>query len=447
MARLGFHPEAARSLDARGDALLSKVGKPSPQPQRPKFSSQRVPHATFGEDDIVGRVMRQRVDELKKEVTAIHFEDLDGSAVALEGEATKELDRVSQLAHKYLSAKTAVSEIFLRDRVIDWLQQSYRQETGEILSSFLLSKVEAAVAPRTILIPIANLCLEADLPFGPVEFKVLTAEILDSWYEVYRSRTEPDNLASFEAWFDRLRKGTQGLAAISFTVEADEEYALEQCLEKAEQAVALLRVIHPANTSPHMTLYVRPLGSENLESYTAYVYESGSFRGDIRHIRWPFPSFWEIPKEENEQRLLKSLVSIFSTKERTDFQQKLFDALLIYSRNNLAKEPSEKLIFCLVAVESMLLKSAEPIQDNIGERMAFLLGQSPKERLEIETLVKRVYEIRSKFVHHGQRPTDMDTLARFMEKAWVLFFHFILSHQNIQSKEAMIEELKHLKYR
>jgi hypothetical protein len=79
--------------------------------------------------------------------------------------------------------------------------------------------------------------------------------------------------------------------------------------------------------------------------------------------------------------------------------------------------------------------------------MAFLLGQSPEERLEIEVLVKRVYEIRSKFVHHGQRPTDMETLAKFMKKVWILFFHFILNNSNFQSKEAMIEELKRLKYR
>jgi hypothetical protein len=374
MAKLEFHPEAARSIDVRGNALLSEVGKPIPTPQRPRFSSQRVPHATFGEADIIGRITTQRVDEFKKEVTAIHFEGPDGK-VGLEGDASRELDKVSKLAHKYLSARTAVSERFLRDRVIDWLQQKYRKETEENLSRFLLSKVESAVALRTIFIPIANLCLEADLPFGPVEFKVISAELMTAWHESYRSHMEPDNAASFESWFDRLRKDTQGLAAVSFTIEADEEYALEQCLEKAEQAVALLRVIHPANTSPYVTLYVRPLGSENIESYSAYIYQSGLFKGRRGQIRLPFPSPWEIPREEHDRRLTKNLISLFASKERTDFQQRLFDALLIYSRNNLAKEPSEKLIFCLVAVESMLLKNqSELIQDVSVYRPQSLAG-------------------------------------------------------------------------
>jgi hypothetical protein len=90
------------------------------------------------------------------------------------------------------------------------------------------------------------------------------------------------------------------------------------------------------------------------------------------HARWPFPSFWEIPKEEHQQRLLQNLIGIFAAEQRTDFQQRLFDASLIYSQNNVAKEPYAKLIFCLVAVESMLVKDpSEPIQDNIGERMAY----------------------------------------------------------------------------
>jgi hypothetical protein len=446
MARLEFHPEAARAIDVRGDALLSKVGKLSPRPERPSFASQRVPHAIFTEADIAGRITLQSIDEFKREVTAIHFEGLDGE-VGLEGEASRELDKVSQLAHKYLSAKTAVSERFLRDRVMDWVQQKYRKEIDDNLASFLLAKVIEAVALRTILIPIANLCLEADLPFGPVDFKVLSAELVTSWYESYRSRCEPEDIADFERWFDRLRKDTQGLAAVSLTIEADEDYALEQCLEKAEQAVALLRIIHPANTSPHTALYVRPLGSENIESYYAYRYEEGGFQGQKAQARWPFPSFWEIPRDVLDQGVIRNLVSLFAAEERTDFQRRLFEALLIYSRNNIAKEPSEKLIFCLVAIETMLLKNpSEPIQDNIAERMAYLLGDSSRERLEIETLVKRIYEIRSRFVHHGQRLTDMVTLAAFMEKVWVLFFHFILNMTTVETKDEMIEILRRRKY-
>jgi hypothetical protein len=449
MPRFEFHPEAARGLDERGNALLSRVVRTTPERGRPSFASQRVPAQVITEEQIVGRILSQSIDELKGEVTAVSFEgSAPGGLFGLEGEAVRELDKLAQLAQKYLHAHTSISLRFLRDALIDWLQKSFRKEINEPLSEFIQSRIAKEVVPRTILIPIANLCLEEDLPFGPILFKVINPEMVDSWYAAFRASCRPDNLASLDERLDRIRKETQGRAAASLTLEADEFFARDQCLEKAEQAVALLRVIHPFNTSPHTILYVRPLGSENVESYNAYGYKSGEFEGRRVEARWSYPSFWEIPKEEYQGRLIQNLISLFATKQRTDFQQRLFDALLIYSRNNIAKEPSEKLIFCLVAVESMLLKnSSEPIQDNIGERMAYILGRTAQERLEIESLVKHVYAVRSKFIHHGQRPTDMDVLARFMHKAWLLFFHFTLNHQKIQTKDEMIEELRQLKYR
>jgi hypothetical protein len=146
-------------------------------------------------------------------------------------------------------------------------------------------------------------------------------------------------------------------------------------------------------------------------------------------------------------RIREGLAAIFGKSERNDFERRLFDALLIYSKNNVSKEPYEKLIFCMVAVESMLLRTAsEPIQDNIAERMAFLLGESLADRIEIYKLVKVVYDIRSRFLHHGQQPTDMETLAQFMKRVYVMFFQLILNRSQFETKDALIEMLWQRKF-
>jgi hypothetical protein len=447
MSRFELHPEAARSIDERGNALLAKVASAPPEPEQRQFAAQRVPAAVITENHIVGRMTVQGVNELKKEVTSVRFEGVDG-VVGIDDQGVRDLDKLAQLARSFLHAKTSTSDQFLRQVAIDWLQQRFRGETAEPLSDLLRSRLESAVALRTVMIPIANLCLEDTLPFGPIELRVITAEMMASLRQSYLSKLAPADPLQFEAWFTRLQQKTQGLAAATMTIEADELTACELCLERAEQAIALLRVMHPVNSSPHTALYVRPLGSENIESYLAYCYEAGNYDGHREHARWPYPSFWEIRKEEHNEQFLQHLIALFGAQERSDFQRRLFDALLIYSRNNIAKEPADKLIFCLVAIESMLLKDpSEAIQDNIAERMAYLLGGTTEERLEIVSLVKDTYAIRSKFVHHGQRPTDMDTLARFMMKAWLLFIHLLLNMSTVKTKDEMIETLKRLKYK
>src|SRR5438874_349915 len=63
---------------------------------------------------------------------------------------------------------------------------------------------------------------------------------------------------------------------------------------------------------------------------------------------------------------------------------------LQHSKNEVA----DKLVFVLVSLESMLLKdSNEPITKNIGERMAFLIGQSMDERKAIIQNVDVAYRI------------------------------------------------------
>ena len=54
------------------------------------------------------------------------------------------------------------------------------------------------------------------------------------------------------------------------------------------------------------------------------------------------------------------------------------------------------------ALEMILLRNdTEPIQQNIGERMAFVVGRNVNERKAIINNFRRIYSVRSKFLHHG----------------------------------------------
>jgi hypothetical protein len=107
--------------------------------------------------------------------------------------------------------------------------------------------------------------------------------------------------------------------------------------------------------------------------------------------------------------------------DRTDYHEKLLAALLQYSKNCLARDPSDKLVNILVAVESVILQNEnEPLGKNIGERMAALIGSTLEERKGILSNVGKTYGLRSSFVHHGKRISvdEVDTLKEFMMNAW-----------------------------
>ena len=75
------------------------------------------------------------------------------------------------------------------------------------------------------------------------------------------------------------------------------------------------------------------------------------------------------------------LGSLIYKSDMTDFQEKLMETLYLYSKASLAKNISDRLVYTLVALESIFLKDAnEPIQDNISLRMAFMHPISVEER-------------------------------------------------------------------
>jgi hypothetical protein len=62
----------------------------------------------------------------------------------------------------------------------------------------------------------------------------------------------------------------------------------------------------------------------------------------------------------------------------TDLQARVLNALILFSRGVALPGPQDRLLHALTSVESLLLANeTEPVQTNLGLRMAFLIGSKP----------------------------------------------------------------------
>ena len=62
---------------------------------------------------------------------------------------------------------------------------------------------------------------------------------------------------------------------------------------------------------------------------------------------------------------------------------------------------NERLLKTMVALESLLIIGNEPVQNNIAERAAFILGLNYNDRKRIKKFIKDMYKLRSNVVHRG----------------------------------------------
>ncbi len=445
MPHLSLHPGAAASIDTHGAHLITLIKPFKEPPERPyQFHPDRVPTDTITEANVIGTVRMQNIDFYSNQPTSIVFEGASGP-VGIVGPDYAAFSGATALIRKHLRG---LSRATIQSLVVGWLEVRSKGGDGE-LSRFLIEQGKKKVAVHSIWIPIANLLMEADVDFGPVTFRVITREILDSWFEPFLAHSPPERLEDTRRVLNARRQKLQGLTAVVLETEAERDSAVDECFDLAEDAVALLRIVHPANSSPHMALYCGPLGTEHIDSYDAYVYAGGTFAGRNGKMLPPPPTQLIMPNEviAAEEPMFARLSRLLAAESLTQFQEAVRAALLTYSRNSITRDPSEKLLFVTVGLESMLLRNqSEPIGGNIAERVAFAIRRTADERQELVRLMRAGYDLRSTFVHHGRPATDLETVGRFMQAAWEFMLHLLLHIDDFQSKDAFIDSLERLKF-
>jgi len=191
-----------------------------------------------------------------------------------------------------------------------------------------------------------------------------------------------------------------------------------------------------------------PLGSENVVQTGELFIEGGTIVNYNRGILDQRQKSWVLANSLLDQfpGLLMQLSRLLEEGKRTAYQETLRDAFLLYSRNSLAVEPADKLVYILVALESILIQNeTEPITKNLGERMAFLIGKDVDSRRAIIANVSKTYKLRSRFVHHGNSVEDLETLSTFMVNAWSCLHNLVFHQDRLSTKEDLITTIENRK--
>ena len=378
----------------------------------------------------------------------------EGRRLGLEDQKYQALARLSESVQKTKAFRDLVSTKWVEDTIVDWMKAKFAGAGVPTLGDYLAERCEADVKEHELWFPVSCLSVESDLTFGNVVFKTITEEIVVRWEEDMQAAKEGRDAAyaaQIDMYISRKRADLQGLAAATAKVNAEPERAYEVVLRESERAVAALRVYQvAATTTPEVTSYCALLGRENIEEIKNLKMEEGRVRSwSERPVGKPV-LHWHLSDDDvrkyTETFGFDQVNRLLASKDRTKFQETLLDALLLYSRSTREKDLTGKLVYTLVAMESVLLRNdTEPIQQNVGERMAFINANTVEKRQEIIRNLKAAYALRSKFIHHGHTIEERETVWRFMISAWALFTTLAEASQRFETKEEFIEHLEAMK--
>jgi hypothetical protein len=451
---LELHPEAAKNLDAKAEELLTKLA-PDPHVRRRRPEGSFVPDIVIheiSEDAVLEVIETGYVNPLGREIAKTFPHDT--GVLGLFGEDYKDLVRLAEVMQKAKTLRDKVSVGLLTDLIFKWIADRHRRVAELPMTGYVLGECEKQLLELEIWLPVAMLQIQSDIQIGRVTLRTITKEMIDAWHEPIKNRlieefggVDPQAQLSL----DEERSDLQGFAAATVSLHAEPQRASEIASEEAERALAMLRLFSPANRLPEVVSYCTLLGKEHVEETKELVVQGGRIINYSAGSADPASPFWALGNrfiDEIGNAGLVVLSDLLAQEKRTEFQEALLDSLRLYSKCPLMKDPADKLIAILVALESMLLKDgSEPIQQNLAERIAFLFEASAGERREMKAKIIRAYGLRSSFIHHGRGITtdEMDALREFMMVAWTSFYALIRFSQTFATKAEMFDMIEERK--
>lgn len=447
MHKLEIHPNAAASFNEKATALVSKLSPPAPRPERPSaFRSETVVAHHLTKDEILGPPIVGLVDFTGREL-ARYFQHAGGT-LGLHGDDFAAAMKLAESFQKCKEITGFLSHGFLVDRLFDWLQKKHQDPATASFVEFTLSESEPLIIKNDIWIPISGLHIQSPFSIGRVMLKPITQSMFDDWEKKVAEKAGVHTEKALQL-VARERKQLQGLAAATIELLAEPERAREIAFEEADAAISALRFFEGANFEPAVVSYCAPIGHRPPAFRKHLTLREGMLGTVAQHLTERSDD-WSLSDEKitnlNRDGLQVLSEIIGRDNPLTEFEDRLLAALMIYSRNSLERLPTGKLIYILSALESLLLRnSTEGIEQNLGERMAFVIAKDVPNRKAVISNIKEVYRLRSQFLHHGVTIENREALRVFMRNAWVFLHSMLQNTRKLKTMDNLFDSIEHIK--
>jgi len=442
--KVEFHPHAeARFIELAQEALKSVRSFGSARSSS-SGTAEIHPVTNITADDVIGevRVVESSSNLLLEERG--RYWTSNGLRVGWEG---PEFDAIKDLVRKFENAtpiKGRISNRFLLDETLNWLTETLEAKRSDTLPEHIAERCSSEIREYEIWVPVYRTYSASDFAIGDVEFKTVSKALLDQWY-AHIPEDEAKN-PEMAQWINRKRARIQGSIAARTRIKAEVNKAREIAQSDASEAVGFLRFLSPVNWTCKLVSHSLPVGKENTRQAMELFIEDDSVKNVVEASIEEGPPGWNIDEARHTSPgLLEALHKLTLNRNATEFKSDLYATILLHSRHSIAAEIPHKIVFVVAAIESLVIRDTrEPIQKNLGERMAFIIGNSLAERKDVVRNVEEFYIVRSAFFHHGRlvKSEETDIVDKFFFNVWFCLCRLLFQVDQYETKDKLLTVLE-----
>lgn len=435
---------AAIEIDRLGDELLAGIRKLDLALQKHgQFKSERPICATITANDLIDQPIVWREDADGNQVLAFILQQS-----GIYGLDSGSLPAFRQIASTVLSvrwAERSLSKKFIERTIIDWCRSAFISESTIKLAEAITSASSIEVKSVDVWAPISHLEIERGFSFGPVDIKPITAEMING-LEAEGLASAPNQENQIRGLFDSLRSAMQGYAAVVVRLEAVSERASVDGLAIARDAVNLLRFFSPAASEVSLFCPISLLGHEVVTVSHVLVLGDGSFSYTEEVVTSGVAS-WRMSKARltELQQAFDATGALIRAEHLGEFERAVRSGMILFGTAATCKEPSDRLVYTLSAMEGILLKhELEAAAYSVEERMARLLANDDVKPDEIAHNVRAIYRLRARHGSLQWSDLDRDVLHEFILNARCVLLISLNNINKFSTRAEFIEEIKRI---
>ncbi|WP_224545466.1 HEPN domain-containing protein [Mesorhizobium sp. CA16] len=410
-----FHPSAAASIEALASEAFLLVREIELARKKSKGSDWWKPDnvITITDDDIIGEPVMWLPQPSGDD--ALIFMRHDSRSFGLTRPDYEKLVKLIDAILKVKWAQKSVSWKFVERAFIDWVRHRFQTRSDGPFCGFFLERCSKEVVPLTSTVPIQHLAIEDEFEFGPAKIVPMGSKYFDALSEIL-IRTSPDNEKDVISLITKLRKVMENCSAIELEILAEPGYAQEAALQKATDAVGLLRFFSLATVASTMMSPVTLLNAISVPKSHVLTRGADGVFGYTSKVAIDSVEYWRISKRDIvgfQEENLTVVGNFLDLEKLSEFGRAIRSSILAFTRAVTFPELSDRLVFAFSAIEGLMLRNAsEPIQQNVAERVAFLTAKDPGKRQKIVENFKTAYKMRSQYIHHRLTTVDESELDR-----------------------------------
>lgn len=408
--KFDVHPAARASINSIAANALSSVEKITVVQQGDGGKPWWLPEdtLTITDADIVGDPIMWLPQANGSRAFVFLFQGDD--CFGLSEANHKKLDQLCGALLKIKWVQKAVSENYITDSFINWARNRYQQQDH---TEFLDHFVEACtqdVVEQTVWAPVQHLVVEQAFDFGRARIIPMGDAFFAAMQAVALAKN-PDRVEIIGQFMDDFRSKMRGCSAVEVKILAEPQYAKDAALQACDDAIGLLRFFCAATCGSAWMSPVALLEALNVPQVYLLIGEPEEGMSYTRGGKLELVDYWRISKAEADALAKEDLAdvgSLIDADDLDDFGRAVRSSTLAFTRATTFSDLSDRLVFAFSAIEGLMLRNqSEAIQQNVGERVAFLISTKQTERQAIVENFRNAYGMRSHYIHH--RVSNLDT--------------------------------------